>query len=220
MNSSNMKVDHNLANEKPEKMLQALTELANLRNDVAAYRRFLTHWPGYVPLKKNMYRITAGERVPFDLVDALEERRAALRNIWEGDATTLVAFLLPTEPPDEIRGEYFDKSLGPDEEQSGTKFWDTQVGLDWQRGQFTYDPKTKFQQALYQLFRNAAWAKVCANPDCSAPYFIADKVNQRYCSDACAKVFQQEWKRRWWTEHGDTWRRARKNLKRKPGGKR
>lgn len=50
----------------------------------------------------------------------------------------------------------------------------------------------------------------CPDPDCPAPYFIAQRRSQRYCSEACAQPAQRELKRRWWREHGGAWRRARR----------
>jgi hypothetical protein len=212
------KQSRTLARQDQKRLFLALTEMANLRGDPAAFERFLKRWPGFVHVDEGAYQLKRGEKVPHKF-GALVERREALRTIWRGDAFTLRNLLLPTDPPEELRGEYFDRNLAPDEPRSGV-MWDTQIGLDWQRGQFIYEPRTEFQKALYHLFRQSARAKVCGNRDCLAPYFIADKTIQRYCSDACAQVFQQAWKRKWWAEHGDIWRRSRKKLKRKLGGKR
>jgi len=91
---------------------------------------------------------------------------------------------------------------------------------NWRRGRFEYKPFTDFQQGLYLLVSNSRLAKVCANPDCPAPYFIAKKATQQYCSDGCAQQFQREWKRNWWAERGKAWRTNRKRLApRKPGRK-
>jgi hypothetical protein len=211
------KQPHVLARQGQKRLFLALTEMANLRDDPAAFERFVKRWPGFVHVDEGAYQLRSGEKVPYKF-GALVERREALRSVWRGDPLTLRHLLLPTDAPEELREKYFDRNL-LDEEQSGV-MWDTQVDLDWERGQFVYEPRTEFQKALYQLFRQSARAKVCDNPDCPAPYFIANKTIQRYCSDECAQVFQQESKRKWWAEHGDTWRRSRKKLKGKPGGKR
>lgn len=44
-------------------------------------------------------------------------------------------------------------------------------------------------------------AKYCGNPDCPAPYFIAKKRWQKYCSEECAGLANREAKRRWWHEN-------------------
>lgn len=63
--------------------------------------------------------------------------------------------------------------------------------------------------------------RYCPNPECPAPYFIAIRRSQKYCSDACALPAQREFKRKWWQEHGSTWRkkraRTKNKLKRKRG---
>ena len=214
MNSSNSRPAQTLA---ASRLLEALAELANLREDQASLERFVKRWPGLVFLDESAYRLKDGGKVPYKY-GALVERRGALRNIWRGDPFTLRQLLVPTDPPEELRGKYFNRDCPPDEEHSGV-VWDTQIDLDWERGQFVYESRTEFQRALYCLFRQSARAKVCANPECPAPYFIARETTQRYCSDKCAEVIQREYKRRWWSEHGDEWRRSRKRSRRKPRGK-
>ena len=49
----------------------------------------------------------------------------------------------------------------------------------------------------------------CARPDCQHPYFVARHLKQNYCSDVCAAWGQGQWKRKWWAEHGNTWRAKR-----------
>src|SRR5262249_11162200 len=76
-------------------------------------------------------------------------------------------------------------------------------------------PPTKFEQALLHLRRCGNLTRYCANPDCAAPYFIAKKKGQKYCSEACALPAQREFKRQWWAEYGEAWRSSRK-AKNKP----
>jgi hypothetical protein len=44
-------------------------------------------------------------------------------------------------------------------------------------------------------------AKHCGGPDCPAPYFIAIKKWQKYCSEKCAGPAARESKRQWWREN-------------------
>ncbi len=66
--------------------------------------------------------------------------------------------------------------------------------------------------------------RYCPNPSCPAPYFIAKKGRQKYCSDACALPAQRQFKKSWWAEHGKEWRQkrkakqARKSKRAKKGG--
>jgi len=63
-------------------------------------------------------------------------------------------------------------------------------------------PPTPFEQALMWLVDVGDRARHCQNPDCVAPYFIAARRSQKYCSTTCAAPTQREFKRRWWAEHG------------------
>ncbi len=60
---------------------------------------------------------------------------------------------------------------------------------------------TPFEAALeYFRTRIGDRAKHCGGPDCPAPYFIAVKRWQKYCSLACAGPAGREAKRKWWHE--------------------
>jgi len=50
----------------------------------------------------------------------------------------------------------------------------------------------------------------CANPDCHTPFFIADRVTQKFCLPSCAASADRKRKRQWWKKHGSEWRRKRK----------
>jgi len=73
---------------------------------------------------------------------------------------------------------------------------------DWSRqGRFTYEPVTPLQKALYALWAKSSFAKVCKNPECNAPFFIARRL-QVFCSDDCAAPFRLEAKMKWWNKVG------------------
>lgn len=80
-------------------------------------------------------------------------------------------------------------------------------------------PPSPFEQAIMYLLKSADRARYCANPDCPAPYFLAKRRSQKYCSDACSKPAQKEFKRRWWDEHGDAWRKRRARKPQRKRGK-
>jgi hypothetical protein len=71
--------------------------------------------------------------------------------------------------------------------------------------------------ALLQAIHAADLMRICQNPDCPARYFIADRRTQKFCSEKCAGPAQREAKRRWWSEHGNKWKKQReRKAKRKP----
>lgn len=74
-----------------------------------------------------------------------------------------------------------------------------------------FPPPTPFERAINYLVKIADRARYCGNPECDAPYFIAKRKNQRYCSEKCAGHGQRELKRSWWAEHGEEWRKGRQS---------
>jgi hypothetical protein len=66
-------------------------------------------------------------------------------------------------------------------------------------------PPTPFEAALWYFEESIGdRAKKCLNQDCPAPYFIATKRWQKYCSEACAGPANREAKRKWWREYGSS----------------
>jgi hypothetical protein len=87
--------------------------------------------------------------------------------------------------------------------------------LDWDEGVFRYQGACDFQRALYVLFRESWRARICEKCETK---FIARRVAQKYCSTECSGSMQRELKQKWWAEHGETWRRRRKESKWKRSG--
>jgi hypothetical protein len=49
----------------------------------------------------------------------------------------------------------------------------------------------------------AGLTRVCGNPECEAPYFLARRKDQRQCgNDKCTAWAQREWSLDWWKETG------------------
>jgi len=73
----------------------------------------------------------------------------------------------------------------------------------WERG------KPKIYPDPYELPAVLAWGvllyyshlRICGNPECPARYFVADRRDQKYCSDTCAAPAKREAKLRWWDHH-------------------
>jgi hypothetical protein len=62
----------------------------------------------------------------------------------------------------------------------------------------------------------AGRTRVCANPDCGAPYFLAKRKDQRICAnDKCTAWAQREWALDWWKEKGYKRRRQRETKRQK-----
>ena len=220
-NSSETKPPQTLAGPR---LLEALAELANLRDEVPAFERFARDWPGFVRVSErvgpgwwaSIVKTTIPAFLPAQFAH-MYRRREALRRVWRGDSEMLAMLLLPEVPPEEAPQDEREAFIEKTDVDARTieLARPLPITFDWQRGQITYEPQTEFQRALYALFRQSRLAKICANCDCPATYFIARKTAQDYCSDGCAKVLQREWKRRWWAENGTKWRRSRKRLSRK-----
>jgi len=71
-------------------------------------------------------------------------------------------------------------------------------------------PPSRGERLLLEFMRWAELTRYCGNPDCPAHYFIATRRSQKYCSDACSKPAQREFKRRWWATTGRRRRSAKK----------
>ena len=143
----------------------------------------------------------------------------------------LFAFLLVDDLTDAIRIAELVRMTGPDE--SGSKdlleaysFLPLVNVLGhlrpaWIRqGQFKYEATTVLQKALYAFWAKASLARVCKNWDrCPAPFFIARKTQQLYCSDECAAPARLEAKKKWWDKVGKERREeeTRKKPKKRSG---
>lgn len=55
--------------------------------------------------------------------------------------------------------------------------------------------------------------RVCRNPDCPAPYFIAGRRDQKYCSDGCAAPAKRAAKLLSWHRHKRKWPSQSKRAK-------
>ena len=194
--------------------LLTLTKFANLRDEDA--EKFRAGYPEFLlqpNLRESGWALGVTERLGMNeraiahagaIADAQPNpalrKRDVLRRIWRADeyANDYVKLLL------------YSSEISPH-----------RVEFNWKRGEIVYQPLDNFERAVYALFRNSGLAKVCENPDCPAPYFIAKRRSQRYCGEDCASVYQRLWKRKWWKKGGVVWRRKQRALKRKAskGGK-
>jgi hypothetical protein len=61
--------------------------------------------------------------------------------------------------------------------------------------------ETPFEAVMFYLQRKSDYVARCDNPTCAAPYFLAAKRSQRYCSERCATEGLRAAKLRWWNEN-------------------
>lgn len=93
---------------------------------------------------------------------------------------------------------------------------DTEEGFAWSHGELVFNAAS-LERVLFLTFYGQPLERyrVCANPDCKhLRFFIArNHLGQRFCSDGCAEWARGESKRRWWNEHGKSWRKQRRRRK-------
>jgi hypothetical protein len=203
--SSSKRAIRVLAGPSASESKDLLLELANLQNDLDAGRRFVSKFGVTVPGTFGpLNRADWGEGPEADkaiqgmyqgMIDTLVRLRDALRNVWTAEDLDLRRYgvlqilrrkVQPVDP------EEWPFSDGGSSEHVSRK----QV--------------TRFERILEYLLRSDVQFGVCANHECSAPYFFPRRRSQKYCSDPCARPSRNEAKRSWWATHGDAWRKARK----------
>lgn len=180
----------------PANLAGMLKELANLATNEESIRRPTRKWPGFIPEAPRNPRITVPdyEHLPADLHHVIVLREEA-RLVWSRNPSQQLESLLLSGGF--AFGRPFD---GPP--MRGI------VGVDWRRGQLIYRPQNLLQEVLNYLLSNMNNARICANPECPAPYFLG--ARSRYCSTDCSAAIQAAAKRAWWREHGQDWRQSRR----------
>jgi hypothetical protein len=203
MNSSNTISFRALADIAPDRAEKFLTFLANLPDEIAAVKKYVRDFSALSP------RRTVEDWAAFATKPEWEQRkespywpmpkelgqlRETLRRMWkEPDVRTRDWMAYNLRYYELIRMDF--ALVNP--EVTGKQL----------------PPPTPFERCLLHLGKCADRMRYCGNPFCVAPYFFARRRSQRYCSDSCAEPAQREYKRRWWDEYGDEWRRRRKKSK-------
>ena len=170
--------------------LAPLIELANLGDSPEAVQRFRAKHLKFLP--------KAEQILP---------TRNLLRELWHGG-----------QRADRIAREllFAEYHLSGGEGKPHFGVWKP-VGVDWRRGTITYSPEHEYQGPLYELLQRSWLAKVCARPGCVAPYFVARRITQQYCSTDCSEAMQDQYRLNWWRAHGNEWRRQKRPKVRKVG---
>jgi hypothetical protein len=93
------------------------------------------------------------------------------------------------------------------------RFPDLRSSLRDEGGRKRFPPRPSesgLEKAFQYLVKQHHRTRYCPNTECAAPYFLARRPSQRYCSEKCAQRGERETKRRWWAEHGADWRKKQK----------
>jgi hypothetical protein len=194
-------LERGLRRDRP-KLFRALEEFANIRSDKEGWAQFKSRWPDFFPSEEY-------ERAVQGLKPSILDYPYWLNQIWMGGETNPYLRILlgiETAPGAEEEGTPEDSWI------VGLSSMPAKFDAEWGEGVFTYEGACDFQRALYWLFRESWRARFCEKCDAK---FIARRTAQKYCSTDCSENMQRQLKRRWWAEHGETWRRERRPSKSK-----
>jgi hypothetical protein len=89
------------------------------------------------------------------------------------------------------------------------QIWDLLMPEDWE-APLNAPPRIPLEEAVLYLQTQERRARRCANIDCPAPFFFANRKNQKFCRDECAAPAKSAAKKRWWEERGSEWRKQRR----------
>jgi hypothetical protein len=83
--------------------------------------------------------------------------------------------------------------------------------VNWKGGFIWASPRDLGDYVWLSLLQHSQRLAVCENKEngCPSPYFIRKKKGQKFCSEECAAPSQREFKRKWFREHGEEWRKQR-----------
>ena len=132
------------------------------------------------------------------MIDAgILEWRDTLRKAWRGDADAIVEIQRRTS-------QYMIASL---------KFSEGRIEME-------SDHLLGTNYLLFLRDHLAGKTAICANPDCTQPYFIKRRATQKFCgSPACTAYAQGGYANKWWHEKGDQLRAERRNKAQSKGRK-
>jgi hypothetical protein len=195
------KLERELQRDK-RKLFQALEEFANIRPDEKGWAHFRRRWPHFFPAEEYDGAEEASRR-------SIRSYPYWLDQIWVGGETEphLKILLGISTAPDDGTPE--------DSWVADLSSIPAQFSVDWDEGVFHYEGACGFQRALYLLFRESWRARICEK--CHTK-FIARRAAQKYHSTDCSEGAQRELKQKWWAEHGEAWRKRRKESKQKRKG--
>jgi len=195
-----------------------LSGLANLQDGDDPLKWFRNHFPpvladlGSGPVRKQTGPEQTGPEEPYEYYghcsdDAskckylLTPLRATLRAIWRAPDTGTKKWGMFR-----ISQDFF--------HQGNASLIQTPLDNSWDVLLRGVKAPSQTERLLLEFVDLAEYTRYCDCPDCSAPYFIASKRSQKYCSTDCRDRAQREDKLKWWKEKGSQ-RRARKTKREK-----
>lgn len=223
MNSRKTDETQTLALVSPAQAQSFMKELANLRDDLEAVERFrnrfahmLVDIPEFSPERIENLRVVSGLVVEFppdspsigevptdkDLAKHSLVRLSLLLHFLRSMVQSI--WIAPNVREREFRAWTFHKLFL---DKGAIRFLAAPGVFDH------VAPPSPFEQSLLYLLKAVDRARYCGNPDCVAPYFLAKRRSQKYCSDACSQPAQKEFKKQWWKEVGKARRKARRRAK-------
>jgi hypothetical protein len=181
-------------------------------------RRYgLLDWGGELVGQKKV----PGLRFGF-LVDHWRQRQNEIRELWEtapGGPDGVAWFTLPSAGDFPIATEsdrWSRRFAYGDTADDGELIWQTPETL-WER--IREGPIARIRAwttwqyvCLLLTFEKMESLRKCENPECAAPYFIARRKDQMFCGEDCAHRIAAN---RWWSRHGNQWRRTKATRKRR-----
>jgi hypothetical protein len=175
-----------------EKAAELLTDFANMRPD--AFKRFEDEWSE--KLGRPWYMGTGREA---GAMTDPGEVQSLVREIWEGEKQG-------------YEGAIVERGLSllvPRQEEGWFDTIQQLFRVQWDEGVVWASPRDLGDYVWFSLLKYSQQLGICANKDneCPTPYFIRKKPNQKFCSEACALPSQREFKKQWFREHGDEWRK-------------
>lgn len=187
----------------PKILLEKLQDFANTGDEPGQIGYFLNRRPDFLDSDSLQLGLDPSNSPKSDLHERFRKLRDMVREAWRGNEKMLGRLLSPNSQPDAEFPSY-------------DCFFITIP--DWRRSSFRYGPETEFEAAVYELLKQSRKARVCANPDCISPYFITEDPRRKFCSTACTRPAQREYKRNWWDQRGKQQRkqRAKQSAKRRP----
>lgn len=173
-----------------------LREVANLHEDgvVRFERRYAPHFDRYT--KSELFHL-----------------RDELRTLWTRGK----------HMPDVVATVWDEKqaaATGTSLEQFICNAWLSRVRRGFQMnlwGEIEPDPSELSAWLAYAFVLCGDRMRMCRNRDCPAPYFVAGRRDQRYCSAECAAPAKLAAKRRCWHLHKREW--TSRSKRRKPAGR-
>jgi hypothetical protein len=172
-------------------LARLLVALANMHDDGGGH--FRRSWPLYAR---------------YSIRDLLR-RRDELRLLWPrpvDDAPVNLDAAPDLDAWTEAERDYVESGGGLSRGQFVCNSWLHDAGretllVDWDARRLRPNPRCLPLVLLWGCLRQAEHLVYCGNPECPAPYFIATRKDQRYCSDDCAAPAKRQAKLKWWNEN-------------------